>query len=112
MEKKDNFDIDFVEDIPSKSKKFKFFDPVDIYGKYIFKHLSKIIKVIAFVIAGINLLAGIAIGYIIYKSQALFVAISFGVILVFAIFSVILFFLVYAIGHILEQNNQILSKLD
>ena len=111
MENNNYFDEEFSEDIKLPSKKFEIPDPVDFYGSLISKNLAKIIKVIAYIVALLNLGVGAAIAYIIYKNLSKFIAIAFGVVLVFAVFSAILFFLIYAIGRVLEQNNYIIEKI-
>lgn len=112
MDNNNYFDEEFSEDINLPSKKFNIPDPVDIYGNLISKNLAKIIKCIAYVVAILNLVFGAALAYILYKNLTKFVAISFGIVLVFAVFSAIFFFLIYAVGRVLEQNDYIIKHIN
>ena len=101
-----------MEDISSKSKKFKLKDPVDFYGKLVYSRIGKIIKVIAYIVAILTVLVGIGAAFLIFKNQAAFIALSFAVVLVFALVGTIEFFIIYGLGHVIEQNNEILKRLN
>ena len=112
MENNNYFDEQFSEDMDIPSKKFNITDPVGFYGDLAFKNMARIIKFIAYLVAILNLGVGLLIAFLIYKNLSKFIAVAFGVVLVFAIFSAIFFFLIYAIGRVLEQNNYIIEKLE
>lgn len=101
-----------MEDISSKSKKFKLKDPVDVYGKLVYNRIGKIIKVIAYIVAILTVIAGVGVALLIFKRQAAFIAISFAVVLIFAVLGAIEFFIIYGLGHVIEQNNEILKRLN
>ena len=101
-----------IDSFSSKSKNFKLKDPVDIYGKFLYKNLSKTIKFIAYVVALITLAIGIVVTVIVAKSHSGFLAIGIGLFLAFAVIAFIEFFLIYGIGHIIDQNNEILKRLN
>lgn len=105
---------EFMEDISSNSKKIKFnfkTDPAELYGKAIYKNLSGIIKVIAYIAAIFTMLVGFGIAIFIAKKQILYIALSFGVVLFFTVIAAVEFFLIYALGHIIKQNNDIIERL-
>ena len=101
-----------MEDISSKSKKFKLKDPVDIYGKLVYNRIGKIIKVIAYLVAILTVIVGLCAAFLIFKRQAALIVISFAVVLVFAVIGVIEFFIIYGLGHVIQQNNEILKRLN
>lgn len=101
-----------IEDISSKSKYFKENDPIDKYGKYLYRNIDKIIKIIAYIVAGFTIIAGFA-GAIFIRSKIVgFSIIGFGIFFLCAVFAFIEFFIIYGIGHLIEQNNEIIKKLN
>ena len=100
-----------MENISSKSKDFKLKDPVDLYGKFIYRNLGKTIKFIAYLVAIITLFIGVAAALFIAKSYSGFMTIGFGLLLLFAVVAFIEFFIIYGIGHVIDQNNEILKRL-
>ena len=101
-----------MEDISSKSKKFKLKDPVDIYGKLVYNRIGKIIKVSSYWVAILTVIVGLCAAFLIFKRQAALIVISFAVVLVFAVIGVIEFFIIYGLGHVIQQNNEILKRLN
>ena len=105
------------EDISSSSKKHKFKldfelkDPVDLYGKLIYNNLGKTLKVIAYIVAIVTILLGFGAAFLIFKRQATYIALSFALVLVFTAVAAVEFFIIYGIGHSIEQNNAILKKM-
>lgn len=95
----------------SAFKNLKINDPVDMYGKLIYKNLGKTIKLIAYIVAIATLLAGVVAAVLIVKANTGFLAIGLGLILLFAALAFIEFFIIYGIGHLIDQNNEILKKL-
>ena len=112
-----NQNNDFMEDISSTSKKGKLpfnlelKDPVDLYGKLIYNNLGKTLKVIAYLVAIITILLGVVAAYLIYKKQITYIALSFASVLVFTAIAAVEFFIIYGLGHSIEQNNAILKRL-
>ena len=100
-----------MENVNSKSKNFKMKDPVDLYGKLLYRNLGKTVKFIAYVVAIITLLAGIVATVFIAKSYSGFLVIGFALLLLCAIIAFIEFFIIYGIGHVIDQNNEILKRL-
>ena len=100
-----------MENISSKSKDYKLKDPVDLYGKFLYRNLGKTIKFIAYLVAIVTLFIGVAAVLFIAKSYSEFMAVGFGLLLLFAVVAFIEFFIIYGIGHVIDQNNEILKRL-
>lgn len=81
------------------------------FGDYIFKNLSEIIKGIAIAVSAAIVLIFIIIAFLLIKLDSFFVAIAIGVIIVGIIIAAITLFLIYALGHMIAQNQEILEKL-
>ena len=73
--------------------------------------LDKIVKAIAFLLALFVLLLFVAGAYILYKMDKSFSMIALCVLIAGVSFSLITLFMIYAIGHIITQNNEILKRL-
>lgn len=73
--------------------------------------LDKIVKAIAFLVALFVLLLFGAGAFIIYKMDKSFSMIALCVLIAGISFSLITLFMIYAIGHIITQNNEILKRL-
>ena len=74
--------------------------------------LGSIIKAISFLVAFAVLALFVAVAYILYTKDPLFTAISIAVIISVVVISTIVMFLIFAIGQIITQNNEILKKLN
>ncbi len=115
----DNFEqnSDMFEDISSSSKKpnfkldFELKDPVDLYGKLIYNNLGKVLKIIAYIVAVVTILLGFGAAFLVFKRQLTYIALAFAVILLFTAVAAVEFFIIYGIGHGIEQNNTILKEL-
>lgn len=81
------------------------------YGNGVFKHLDKIIKAISFIVAIAALLLFAAVGIVLVMLDKIFAVVAVAVFIVGIILSVISLFLIYAIGHLISQNNEIIKKL-
>lgn len=81
------------------------------YGNGIFKHLDKIIKTLAFLLSVLVLLVSAAAAFILFKIDKLFLVVSVAVMLVGILLSALTLFIIYAIGHVISQNNEILKRL-
>ncbi len=77
-----------------------------------FKSLGNIIKVISFVVAIAIFLVHILAAYILFAFKPLYLTISIAIVVFGLIVSLITLFLIYASGHIINQNNEIISKLN
>lgn len=104
-----------MEDIVSTSpaaKKAAANKPVERYGKGIAKGLGNIIKAISFLVAFAVLALFFVAAYLLYTRDPLFTAISIAIIIVGVIVATIIMFLIFAMGQIICQNNEILKKLN
>jgi len=77
-----------------------------------FKNLGNIIKVISFIVAIAIFLVHILAAYILFAFKSLYLTISIAIVVFGLIVSLIALFLIYASGHIINQNNEIISKLN
>ena len=104
------------EDIKSTSKKSavknKFKSVSDNYGRGLFKNMGNIVKIIAFMVSAFVFLVFAAGGVVIYMLDAYFLVVSIAVVIFGVIAATITLFLIYAIGHLISQNNEILRRLD
>ena len=73
--------------------------------------LDKIVKAIAFLMALFVLILFAAGAFILYKMDKSFSMIALCVLIAGIAFSLITLFMIYAIGHIITQNNEILKRL-
>ena len=110
------FSGDEFEDITSSSKskydiETHIGEYAEKYGNGIFKNIGTIIKFIAFLICFSVIILSFFAAYFIFTFNAVFATIAAAVILFGTIFGVILLFVIYGIGHIICQNNEILSRL-
>ena len=81
------------------------------YGNGVFKHLDKIIKAISFIVAIGILLIFAAVAVVLVMLDKIFAVVSAAVFIVGIILALISLFLIYAIGHLISQNNEIMKHL-
>lgn len=114
MKENKNTDSVEMEDISSTSKEFRKRNsgPVAAYGNGLFKGLGTIIKTIAFLIAFAIIGVSFVLAYFLYSAEALYIAISLAIIIFGTLVAAITFFLIYGLGHIICQNNEILRRLN
>ena len=79
------------------------------YGNGVFRHLDKIIKAISFIVSIGILLVFAAAGAVLIMLDKIFAIVAVAILGI--ILSVISLFLIYAIGHLISQNNEILKRL-
>ncbi len=100
------------EDIRSSSKKSGTVKrSIQNYGNGVFRHLDKVVKTIAFLVSLAVLLIFAAGALILWKLDHTFTLIALCVLVAGALLALITLFLIYAIGHIISQNNEILKHL-
>ena len=81
------------------------------YGNGVFKNLDKIIKAISFIVAIGILLIFAAVAVVLVMLDKIFAVVSVAVFIVGIIIALISLFLIYAIGHLISQNNEIIKRL-
>ena len=81
------------------------------YGNGVFKHLDKIIKAISFIVALMILLVFAAVAAVLIMLDKIFAVVAVGVFIVGIVLSIIILFLIYAVGHLISQNNEIIRSL-
>lgn len=102
-----------MEDISSTSKKIKKNEnPAMIYADGIYKNLGNVVKAISFILCiGIIILSFI-VAFFVFSKTAFSIALSLCIIILGTVLAAIVFFPLYAIGHIVCQNNEILKRLN
>ena len=81
------------------------------YGNGVFKHLDKIIKAISFIVALMILLVFAGVAAVLIMLDKIFAIVAVGVFIVGIVLSIIILFLIYAVGHLISQNNEIIKRL-
>ena len=81
------------------------------YGNGVFKHLDKIIKAISFIVSIGILLMFAAVAAVLVMLDKIFAVVAVAVFIVGIILSLMVLFLIYAVGHLISQNNEILKRL-
>ncbi|MGN0451601.1 MAG: hypothetical protein ACI4FN_05775 [Acutalibacteraceae bacterium] len=81
------------------------------YGNGVFKHLDKIIKAISFIVSIVILLMFAAVAAVLIMLDKIFAVVAVAVFIVGIILSLIVLFLIYAVGHLISQNNEIIKRL-
>ena len=81
------------------------------YGNGVFKHLDKIIKAISFIVSLGILLMFAAVAAVLVMLDKIFAVVAVAVFIVGIILSLMVLFLIYAVGHLISQNNEILKRL-
>ncbi|MBQ7726706.1 MAG: hypothetical protein IJT66_06135 [Clostridia bacterium] len=100
------------EDISSSSSKnHPVITAVRDYGNGAFRHLDKIIKAIAYFVALALLLVFAGGAFLLYKMSKTFFLPAICLLAAGVLLSLMVLFLIYAIGHIISQNNEILKHL-
>ncbi len=106
---------DFVfEDISSSTpekKKASLRKATQNYGNGVFKHLDKTIKTISFLVSLGILLIFAAIAVVLVILDEIFAVVAVAVFIVGIVLSIIVLFLIYATGHLISQNNEIMKRL-
>lgn len=95
--------------VPAGRKSLK--SVADSYGNGVFKHLDKIIKVIAFVVSLLIFLVFAAVAAVLFMLDKIFTVVAVGVLIAGIMLALMLLFLIYAIGHLISQNNEIMRRL-
>jgi len=89
----------------AKSKKLK---PVKPTG---FRCLGNIVKIIGFFVALIIIAAHVLVAYILFNFRPLYISVCFIIVGVGFVLALIFLFLIYALGHLINQNNELLYLL-
>ena len=98
------------EDISSTSYVNKNHD-INKFAENGIKKIDKIIKLIAFILAIIILVVFLALAAVVLFMDSSLYLISVLVLAAGALLALITLFLVYGLGHIITQNNEILKRL-
>ena len=113
MSDNDNNDL-YFEDISSSTlpkTKSSLKSVTQNYGNGVFKHLDKIIKAISFIVALGVLLIFTAVAAVLIMLDKIFAIVAVAVFIAGIILSILFLFLIYAVGHLISQNNEIIKRL-
>lgn len=99
------------EDISSSSPKDKRKSASKEYGEGAFKNIDKVIKVISFLVSISTFLVSALIAVVLALYDSVFMIVSIGLLVFGILASLFLLFMIYAIGHIITQNKEILKRL-
>ncbi len=108
------------EAVTEKSKKF-FKKPINFKFKDIknpikikttgFKSLGNIVKTIAFIVAVAIIAVHVLAAYILFAFRPLYLSVCIAIVTLGLIAALMVLFLIYALGHSINQNNEILALL-
>lgn len=99
------------EDISSSSGKEKKESFVEEYTEGAFKNIDKVIKAISFLVSIGTFLVFAVIAAVLVIFDTVFLILAIGLLIFGILLSLMLLFLIYAIGHIITQNKEILKRL-
>ena len=109
MDKKDSSLEIITEETEKEGKK----NPLTVFIDFFkIKNIDKIVKVISFVISIAILVAFVFIAVVLAMFDKFFMIISIVILILGLIISLINLFILYGMGHILTQNNKIISLLE
>lgn len=83
----------------------------ELYGNGIFKHLGSIIKAISFMVAFGILGIALFVGYFLYSKDHTAIVISLCIVIAGLVFALITMFLIFGLGHVICQNNEIMRRI-
>mgnify|MGYP004473447945 FL=1 len=86
-------------------------ESAELYGSGIFKHLGNIIKAISFMVSFGILGIALFVGYFLYSKDHTAVVISLCIVIAGLVFAMITMFLIFGLGHVICQNNEIMKRL-
>lgn len=95
----------------AKQKLEKVGEFTDGYANKAISNVDKIVKVVSFIVAISIFLVFLAIAVVLVLIDSFFTLIAVGVLLVGTILAMLSLFLIYGMGHIITQNNEILKHL-
>ncbi|MBR4973245.1 MAG: hypothetical protein IKY45_02135 [Clostridia bacterium] len=95
------------EDISSSTEK----TIIDKYTNKAISNIDKVIKFFAFVVAIGIFLVFAAVAIILVLLDSLFTIVAVGVLILGIVIAIIALFLIYGMGQIMTQNNEILRRL-
>ena len=99
------------EDISSSSPRRKRESAAEVYAEGAFKNIDKVIKAISFLISIGTFLIFAGIAVVLALFDPIFTILSIGLAIFGILFSLILLFLIFGLGHIITQNKEILKRL-
>lgn len=86
-------------------------DPLEEYGNGIFKKLGGIIKAISFIVSSFFFFVVLVLALLLYMIDPFFLPFAIALVILGAITALIVMFLIYGLGQVICQNNEILTRL-
>lgn len=86
-------------------------DPLEEYGNGIFKKLGGIIKAISFIVSSFLFVIVLVLALLLYAIDHFFLPFSIALVILGAVTALIVMFLIYGLGQVICQNNEILTRL-
>lgn len=87
-------------------------DPLTEYGNGVFKKLGGIIKAISFIVSFFMFAVILVLALLLYTVDSFFLPISIALLIFGAALALITMFLIYGLGQVICQNNEILRRLE
>lgn len=87
-------------------------DSVNAYGDGMFNALGNIIKAIAFILAFAIIILSFFAAFFFFTIDNVLSPMALAVIIGGTVLAAILFFPIYGLGHVVNQNNEILKRLN
>ena len=115
MSEKNLMDYSDFQDISSSSQsneKVEVKEYIEKYGNGLFKHMGGIIKFIAFLICFAIIIASLVAAYIFLSKTTFSIILSIAIVGGGSAVALIFLFMIYGMGHIISQNNKILTRLN
>lgn len=119
MSNENNHEMEFIDIKSSSSKQSKVPEvgkkvgkAVEKYGNGLFKHMGGIIKFIAFLICFSIIIGSFVAAYFFYSSSSFSKILSYAILGGGTAIALIFLFMIYGMGHIICQNNAILTRLN
>lgn len=87
-------------------------EPLYEYGTGIFKKLGGIVKAISFLVSFFFFAVTAVLSFLLYSIDKFFMPFALALLILGTLFSLIIMFLIYALGQVVSQNNEILRRLE
>lgn len=104
---------DDMQDISSTTREYRERNagPVSTYKSGIFKNIGTIIKAISFIIAFVVIIVSFFLAFFLFSKDITYIAISLAIIIFGTAFALMLMFIIYGMGQLLCQNEELLKRL-
>lgn len=87
-------------------------ESIDRYGNGMFKYMGGIVKFIAFMICFLIIILSFVAGFFFYSKASSDIVIAIAIIGAGCSVALITLFMIYSVGHLICQNNEIITRLN